>query len=188
MLPVNLRWIVHLQCSGTRHSPGCRMSFMPCYHFVFHGYGTWLPDEDDGYVKRGEGKLPQDCLAAQAYRARMMQTEAMFEDEHQRALIDEAHVAAKHQRFRVHFVATEPTHVHLLVSWTDEQRTFEKLRASIRQSLSRRLSREYYKRQWLSEGGSRRRISCEDHLTYLVTTYLPEHSGWKWSEDKRLHR
>ena len=52
----------------------------------------------------------------------------LFDEAHQRALIDEVHVAAKHQNFRVHFVATEPTHIHVLVSWHEDERAFEKLR------------------------------------------------------------
>ena len=46
---------------------------MPCYHFTFHGYGTWMPDEDDGYVLRGKGHQPQDTVKAAQYRWRMKQ-------------------------------------------------------------------------------------------------------------------
>jgi REP element-mobilizing transposase RayT len=161
---------------------------MPCYHFIFHGHGTWMPDEDDGYVTRKQGQLPQDTRAAKQYRSVMHGDEVLFGDQEQRALIDEVHVAAQHQQFRVHYVATEPTHIHILVSWHDEERQFEKLRAGIRQSLSRRLGKEFGERQWLSEGGSRRRVGNQEHYDYLVGTYLPEHSGWKWSEEKGLHQ
>ncbi|MCI0357156.1 MAG: hypothetical protein L0211_01555 [Planctomycetaceae bacterium] len=161
---------------------------MPCYHFIFHAYGTWMPDEDDGYVRRKEGQLPQDMRAASEYR-RLMTDDAVTLDElHQRAMIDEVHIAATHQSFRTHFVATEPTHIHVLVSWQDDERPFEKLRASIRQSLSRRLGRDFGKREWLSEGGSRNRVSNQEHYDYLVCTYLPRHSGWKWSEVKGLFK
>lgn len=161
---------------------------MPCYHFTFHGYGTWMPDEDDRYVKRGIGKLPQDTKVAAQYRRQMTDDEVLFDESQQHVLIDEVHLASKHQDFRVHFVATEPTHIHILVSWRDEERPFEKTRASIRQSLSRRLSKEFHQRQWLSEGGSRRRVVGQEHYDYLVCTYLPDHSGWKWSEEKGLHK
>jgi hypothetical protein len=160
---------------------------MACYHFTFHGHGTWMPDEDDGYVKRGEGRLPQDVAAASHYRMLQAEKEVEFCEVHQLAMIDEVHVASSIQQYRVHFVATEPTHIHILVSWKDERR-FEKLRASIRQSLSRRLGREFEKRTWLSEGGSRRRVSNQDHYDYLICTYLPKHGGWKWSEEKGVHR
>jgi hypothetical protein len=161
---------------------------MPCYHFTFHGYGTWMPDEDDGYVRRDKGRLPQDTVAAVEYRRRMTDDEVEFSDAQQQALIDEVHVAAMHQLLRVHFIATEPTHIHVLISWTDDLRLFEKVRSSLRQSLARRLSKECGQRQWLSEGGSRRRVTNQTHYDYLVTSYLPEHSGWKWSEEKALHK
>jgi hypothetical protein len=161
---------------------------MPCYHFTFHGYGTWMPDEDDGYVRRGEVRLPQDTRMARRYRSRMNDDEVLFDESQQQILTEEVHVAAKYQNIRAHFVATEPTHIHVLVSWHDEERPFEKTRGSIRQSLSRRLGKEFGQRQWLSEGGSRRRVMNQDHYDYLVCTYLPDHSGWKWSEEKGLHK
>jgi REP element-mobilizing transposase RayT len=161
---------------------------MPCYHFVFHAYGTWLPDEEDGYVTRKDGPLPQDVPEGAKYRQRMTDELVLFDEAMQKAFLDEVQVAARHQSFRPHFVATEPTHIHVLVSWHDDQRGFEKLRASIRQSLSRRLGREFGRRDWLSEGGSRNRVSNQDHYDYLVCTYLPRHGGWKWSEERGLHR
>ena len=161
---------------------------MPCYHFTFHGHGTWMPDEDDGYVRRHVGRLEQDTRAAAQYRERMKMDEVLFAEAQQLALIDEVLVAPKHQSFRVHFVATEPTHVHILVSWHDEQTPFEKLRWGIRQSLSRHLSKEFGRQEWLGEGGSRRRVSTQEHYDYLVCTYLPDHGGWKWSEEKGLQK
>jgi hypothetical protein len=161
---------------------------MTCYHFIFHGYGTWMPDEDDGYVRRGKGHLAQDTVEASNYRRRMTDEEVEFLEPQQLALIDEVHVAAGHQDFRVHFVATEVTHIHILLSWLSDEKGFEKVRSGIRQSLSRRLGREFGPREWLSEGGSRRRVTHQEHYDYLVCTYLTEHGGWKWSEDKGLHK
>ena len=161
---------------------------MPCYHFTYHAFGTWLPDQPDGYVRRDEGHLPQDTKTVVAYRKRMKVEEAEFDDLHQLAIIDEVQLAATHQSIRLHFIATEPTHVHILVSWQDDQKSFEKPKSAIRQSISRRLTREFSKRQWLSEGGSRRKVVNQEHYDYLICTYLPKHSGWKWSEDRGPHK
>lgn len=76
---------------------------MPCYHFIFHGYGTWMPDEDDGYVRRHEDRLPQDTTLAAEYRGRMTAEETLFHESQQQVLIDETHVAAQYQDFRVHY-------------------------------------------------------------------------------------
>ncbi|HEX5104156.1 MAG TPA: hypothetical protein VFV87_10115 [Pirellulaceae bacterium] len=160
---------------------------MPCYHFIFHGHGTWMPDVDDGYVTRDDGHLPQDTAMAARYRDLMVEEEVTFTEDQEQTMIDEVHVAAGKQKFRVHYIATEPTHIHILVSWKDD-RPFEKLRASIRQSISRRLGKDYERRTWLSEGGSRRKVSSQEHFDYLVAIYLPKHGGWKWSEERGLFR
>ncbi len=160
---------------------------MPCYHFTYHSYGSWMPDEDDGYVTRKEGKLPQDTVQAVRYRSIMTEEECLFDECHQRSLIDEMQIAATKQDFRLHFVATEPNHLHVLVSWKDD-RPWMRLRISIKQSLSIRLSREFFKRHWLSEGGSRRRVVNQEHFDYLVCTYFPEHGGWKWCEERGLFK
>jgi hypothetical protein len=160
---------------------------MPCYHFTFHGYGTWMPDEDDGYVKRHNGHLPQDVVEAAEYRRRMTDDEVAFDELHQKTLIDEVHVTAGKTDLRVHYVATEPTHIHALVSWKDD-RPWLRVRTSLKSSLSRRMKRDHGRREWLSEGASRRNVANQEHFDYLVATYLPGHSGWKWSEEKGLHK
>jgi hypothetical protein len=117
----------------------------------------------------------------------MLDDEVQFCGDLQLLMIDELNIAATKQSFRLHFVATEPTHLHVLVSWKDE-RPWSKVRISIKSSLTRRFNREVAERQWFSEGGSRRRVINQDHFDYLVHTYLPRHSGWKWSEERGLHR
>ena len=160
---------------------------VPCYLFTYHGYGTWLPDQPDGYTTRARGKLPQDVQQASRYRALMEDEPSHFAEPQQLALIEELQVAADKQRFRLHFVATEPTHVHVLVSWKDD-RPWLRMRTQIKRSLSMKLNREFSGRTWLSEGGSRKRVTNQEHFDYLVCTYLADHGGWKWCEEKKLHR
>jgi REP element-mobilizing transposase RayT len=160
---------------------------MPCYLFTFHGYGTWLPDKEEGYVVRGVGQLPQDVVVGAGYRRLMTEDETVFDEDHEKTMIDEVHVTAAKVDFRVHFVATEPTHIHILVSWKDD-RHWRTLRTSIKSSPSRRLNRDHGRQQWLSDGASRRRVINQEHYDYLVGTYLPQHGGWKWSEEKGLHK
>ena len=153
---------------------------MPCYLFTWHAYGTWMPDRSQGYVKKGRGILPPDQEQARRYRARQKETAANFASTEQRLIIDESLIAADKRRFRLHGVATEPTHLHLLLSWRDE-RTFELLRRGVRESISRRLN-AHTSRRWLEQGGSRKQVREHLHFDYLMTTYLPKHSGWKWRE------
>jgi len=104
-----------------------------------------------------------------------------FNDGLQDILIDEAKTLVGFQRLRLHAVATEPSHVHLLVSWRDE-RHWKNIRDKVKESLSRRLNRELGREQSLSEGASRRHVEDQDHFNYLMYVYLPSHSGKKWFE------
>lgn len=105
---------------------------------------------------------------------------AAFDDARQSDILDELRVAAAHQGFRLHAVASDPTHVHVLVSWGDE-RGWKRMHGSIRQSICRRLMR-YERRPWLVKCGSRKRVHTREHFQHLVTTYLPKHRGRQWFE------
>jgi hypothetical protein len=37
------------------------------YHFTYHAYRSWMPDNPKGYVRRGEGILPPDAEMARLY-------------------------------------------------------------------------------------------------------------------------
>src|SRR5688572_20279923 len=112
---------------------------MPCYLFTWHAYATWMPDRQQGYVLKGRGIQTPDAARAKAYRARQKQAAACFDDAIQHLIIEECIVTADKRQFRLHGVATEPTHVHVMVSWKDE-RTFEQVRRGLRESISRRLN------------------------------------------------
>jgi hypothetical protein len=153
---------------------------MPCYLFTWHAYATWMPDRKQGYVKKGKGVLPPDEKQAAKYRARQKEPAASFDDLIQRLAIGECLVAAEKRNFRLHAAATELTHLHVLISWTDT-RTFEQLRRGLRESITRRLN-TLRRRTWLEAGGSRKRVHDQKHFDYLMNQYLPNHSGWKWRE------
>lgn len=153
---------------------------MPCYLFTWHAYGTWMPDRPQGYVLKGRGIQTPDAAKAQQYRARQKEETANFTDVIQRLVIDESIIAASMRKFRLHGLATELTHFHSLVSWTDD-RAFDVLRRGLRESISRRLNGSS-KRRWLEQGGSRKRVENRAHFNYLMDRYLPKHGGWKWRE------
>jgi hypothetical protein len=101
-------------------------------------------------------------------------------------IIEEVNATAEKRRFRLHAVATELTHVHVLISWNGE-RTYKQLRRGLRESISRRLN-AHLRRRWLEQGGSRKQVKDRKHFDYLMDAYFPSHSGWKWREGKGLYR
>jgi REP element-mobilizing transposase RayT len=160
---------------------------MPCFLFTYHAYGSWLPDHPDGFVHWKEGRqLPDDNLGG-AYRAKMKFPEAEFGELLQRAMIEELRAAAHFQKFRLHAVATEPTHLHSLLSWPDE-RSPPALNLGVKKSLTIRLKKQVAERTWFSKGGNERQVKKLEHFNYLVNEYLPSHGGWKWDERRGDYR
>ena len=139
-----------------------------------------MPDRQQGYVKKGHGVLSPDPQAAQRYRALQKESTASFDGSIQPLMIAEAIVTADKRRFRLHGVATESTHLHVLISWNDD-RQFAALRRGLRESISRRLN-SHLARRWLEAGGSRKQVREQEHFNYLMNVYLPKHSGCKWRE------
>jgi len=159
---------------------------MPCYLFTWHAYGTWLPDRPQGYVHWSHGLQPQNVTLAQCYQREQKESSAVFDTSIQRLLIDQLELAAPLARFRLHAVATDSTHIHVLVSWNDP-RNWKRLRRSIRHGLTTRLNEER-RRTWFSRGGHAKQVESQQHFDQLVGAYLPNHKGWKWCETKGFHK
>ena len=160
---------------------------MPCYLFSYHAYGSWLPDRRRGYVRRGQGIVPPDEQMAARYRSNLKQAIVCFDAAIQQWMIDEVLVACRYQQLRCHYISTESTHLHVLVSWSIE-RTWEVTRAKLRESITRRLNREIGRQEWFSKSPSRKRMTDRTHFNYLMTDYLGKHSGWKWYEGRGKFR
>ena len=64
---------------------------MPCYLFTFHAFGTWMPDREEGFVRRERGILPPDEELARQYRDRAKENEVIFDSRLQALLIITKH-------------------------------------------------------------------------------------------------
>lgn len=156
---------------------------MPCYLFTYHGHGTWLPDHSRGYVRRKEGVLASDARMADCYRRNFNGEAVHFNRQSQQTMIEAALEAFRCQSLRGHGIATNATHLHVLVSWTTE-RNWQVVRRQLRGSLTRRLNLELERRPWFSKQPSRKRVKEQRHFDHLMGSYLPKHPGLKWFEDR----
>lgn len=159
---------------------------MPCYLFTYHTFGSWYPDRAQGYVARGQGILPRDTKMAEVYRSRAKHETVLVEEQHQQAIIHRLIDAVGYINCRLHAVATDSTHIHVLVSWRNE-RTWQQNRASLKKSLTLMLKERFEDRPWFAENASRKRVTDREHFDYLMDIYLPRHKGWKWREDRGLY-
>lgn len=160
---------------------------MPCYHFTFHGYGTWMPDKKKGYVKRREGVLPTDQSMAQNYRAKQKQSPVYFSKAQQETISATLRIAGQHLGATVHCVATEPTHFHVVISWSHE-RAWDLMRRSLRSALTRKLNEQFGKREWFVKSASRKQVKDHSHFCYLIREYLLSHRGLFWLRDEDRER
>ena len=160
---------------------------MPCYLFTYHAYGSWLPDHPEGFVHWKEGPQSPDDNLGDSYRKNMKQAEAEFGESLQLLLISELIAAKRFQRFRLHAVSTESSHLHALVSWPDH-RSPSQISESMKKSLTLGLKKKVAERTWFSKGVNERHVKDLEHFEYLMTKYLPSHSGWKWDERQGKYR
>lgn len=159
---------------------------MPCYLFTYHAYGSWMPDRKEGYVERHKGVQPPNLEKADAYRALMKEEEAVFQEPQQRVIIKSTTDAVTYIACEAHFVATESTHAHVVVSWKSE-RDREKVAKSLRNRITRDLKRLCWDRNWLVRDCSKQRVKDREHFEHLVNVYLPSHSGLKWNPERGIH-
>ncbi len=153
---------------------------MAVYLFTLHSYGSWLPDRARGYTRRGEGVLPKDEKMAGYYRDQMNTAVVRFDRSIQSQMIKAITTHCELKSYKLYHVATDPTHVHVLIGW-DGYVKWKSVRRALKQSISRRLNEHFDKRRWFAREGSRKQVKDRQHFDYLVTTYLPSHRGLTWS-------
>ncbi len=156
---------------------------MPAYLFTFHSYRSWNADHPRGFVQVGRGIQPPNAALAQSYDRQAKQKPVLFGRRQQLVIVWIAWDACNKRGWRLHAVAFEPTHTHILVSWQSTD-TWQVVRGKIKNLISWALSKACGcdGRRWLVRGASRKRVRDRDHFDYLVRTYLSRHCGVFWKE------
>jgi REP element-mobilizing transposase RayT len=146
------------------------------YFITWTTYGTWLPGDQRGWVKRGEWAAPQpaDPLLEENARQLMTEDEVVLTHE-QRATVDA--VIVDHCRIRrwwLHARNVRTNHVHVVVTATSVHP------ATVREQLkawgSRRLSEvaglrgggRNGRRRWWTENGDIVFVRGEEHLAQII--------------------
>ena len=156
---------------------------MAVYLFTFHAYRSWNADHPRGYVRRGQGILSPDLDQALRYDLQAKEPPVLFTADHQQVLLWIVSDACQRRGWRLHQLACEPSHVHILVSWRDFLR-WEDVRGKLKNLMSRELGRQFSApgRRWFVTGGSRKRVRDRRHFEHLMQRYLPSHRGLVWRE------
>jgi len=143
-----------------------------------------MPDHRRGFVQKGQRVQAPSPALARAYAGAARHPPFELDPETQRFLIGTLLDVCRRRGWRVHGAATEPTHLHALVSWPGGI-GWQDVRGKIRNILSLELSKRanLTGRAWFSRYASRKRVRDRKHFDYLVGQYLPKHGGVKWFED-----
>jgi REP element-mobilizing transposase RayT len=165
------------------------LNSMGVYHITLHAYRSWGADHPKGYVQRGEwGIKPTNVQLAQHRNRIAGQEPTRFTPDMQRAAIEMVKDFCRRRGYVLHGVSVTPTHVHVVLSWEDEQ---DPKQAAIRlkQLLGMRLGEVTGRRgwKWFSRGQDVKPVEDRKHLDYLIDEYLPEHiheQGVVWTEKK----
>jgi hypothetical protein len=159
---------------------------MPVYHFNFHSYRNWRPDNKRGYVRRGQGVLPPDPQMAKWYDNHARDEAVVFTRDLQILIIRATHDFCTRRKYRFHGAGNEDGHTHLVLSWrgySDVKEIARRLKNIISKHLGEVTG---IHRQWFSRGSKERPVRGMKHLLYLKTDYFPDHPGVFWWEDQPL--
>lgn len=148
------------------------MNNIIAFHIVWTTYGTWLPGDVRGWVKKGEW-VAQEPDPAKERDARERMVEApVFLTAEQRAIVETTIV--DHCRIRgwtLHAVKVKAAHVHVVVTADrrgQEVRDLFKAWCSRMLSdaagLTERIAKGAGRRHWFTEGGDCEHIDTEEYL------------------------
>ncbi len=115
----------------------------------------------------------------------MQQQTIEFSADMQRILVAAARESGIHLKATIHAVATEPTHVHVHLSWKHD-RLWKSMRSSIRSAMSRSMNAAFTRRDWFASSPSRKRVRSYSHFDHLMLTYWPKHRGLVWRREQSV--
>ncbi len=148
--------------------------FPLAYFITWTTYGSWLPGDERGWVKRGERTVqPPDPLRREA-AAQAMSEDAVVLSPAQRSAIDA--MIARHCAFRgwiLHARNARTNHVHVVAS---AAATGETMRSQLKSWCSRALSEQAGlvgrgrngQRRWWTEGGDVEWIDNDESLSNVI--------------------
>ncbi len=152
---------------------------MPVYLFTLHAYRSWRADNPRGYIQHDQRGVQPPNPQLSAHRESIAKHPAVSFNKRQRSLLmrSSVEIAGRH-RWSLHAVAVTTTHVHLLISWSDQAEE-KQVCTTLKRLLGLALSKDAGTtgNRWFSRGRDAKRIADRKHLDHLVNVYLPGHQS-----------
>lgn len=152
------------------------MSDIIAYHIVWTTYGTWLPGDVRGWVKKGEWVVQAPDPARERHTRERMVEEPVFLTDEQRAIVERT--IGDHCRIRgwtLHAVNARRNHVHVVVladrgalEVRDQLKAWCSRRLSDAAGLTEPVAKKAGRKHWFTEGGDIENIDTEEYLANAV--------------------
>jgi hypothetical protein len=138
-------------------------------------------------VKRDKGVLPPNQEEAAAWDRLSAHDAVLFTDVMQSILICGAKDICDRRTWTLEGAGTDPTHVHLAVSW-DGFVPCDDVLGKLKNVLSYLLGKWSGKggKRWFGRYGDWKIVNDTEHLEYLLNTYFPDHRGLCWRRGEPL--
>jgi REP element-mobilizing transposase RayT len=146
------------------------------YHLIWTTYGTWLPGDERGWIKKKEhGIQPADPRREQQARSRMAEPAIVLTRE-QRLIV--AQTIRDHCRLRnwsLHAINVRTNHIHVVVTAdrdpdevVNQFKAWCSRRLSDAAGLTTRVAAKAGRRRWFTEGGDKEVINDVRYLHNAV--------------------
>ncbi len=146
------------------------------YHIIWTAYGTWLPGDERGWMRKGEPAIqgPNPELE-RACRDGMSEEMVLLDEAQQQIVATTIPDHCRHRGWVLLALAVKQNHVHVVV---EADRAGEDVRDQFKAWCSRRLSdaagltqtktKTGGRRRWFTEGAYIRRIESEEYLQEAI--------------------
>jgi REP element-mobilizing transposase RayT len=146
------------------------------YHLIWTTYGTWLPGDERGWMKKGDSavQLPDPGLVA-TIREQMKEELVLLDAEQCRIVTETIRTHCQTRNWTICALAVRTNHVHVILQ---ADREGSVIRDQLKAWCSRKLSdhadlqaiqsKTGGRRRWFTEGAYLRRIETEDYLEAAV--------------------
>jgi REP element-mobilizing transposase RayT len=146
------------------------------YHIIWTTYGTWLPGDERGWVRKGEPAVqPPDPELERACRAAMREDMVLLDPAQQQVVADTIADHCRHRGWVLLACASKANHTHVVVEADregedvrDQFKAWCSRRLSDRAGLTKVLTKTGGRRRWFTEGGYIRRIEDDDYLREAI--------------------
>lgn len=146
------------------------------FHLIWTTYGTWLPGDERGWLRKRDPALqPPDPVLQRACRAAQREDTVLLDDAQQALVAETIRAHCQHRGWTLLALAVKANHVHAVV---EADRAGNEVRDQFKAWCSRRLSDQAGltevqtkaggRRRWFTEGGYIRLIEEEAYLQAAI--------------------